>query len=209
MVVEKQVERANRGEGPAEVSDAELVQEALSGNDHSFALLYRRHAPKLAQRLRALLGRESDVEDVLQMTFLEVHRVLGRYDLQRPFASWLRGVAHNMVRRRRRKKRWWLIFASHESEGPGSVAAPGPSPEELVSRQQLSDQLYQALDKLPHRMRLAFVQHEIEGLPLRQVAAEFGTSPQAVWKQVQRARQHVQRHFDKVNLALKPRKPSA
>lgn len=53
----------------------------------------------------AMLGVEtSSVEDIAQETFVEAFKALGNYDLSRPFAPWLRGIARNCVRRWRARE---------------------------------------------------------------------------------------------------------
>ena len=60
------------------MDDDELIAAVAAGNDTALRELFTRHAPWLAARLRAALP-PSDVEDVLQETFLAVWRGAGAY----------------------------------------------------------------------------------------------------------------------------------
>jgi RNA polymerase sigma-70 factor, ECF subfamily len=60
------------------MNDDELVAAVAAGDDGALRELFARHAPWLAVRLRGVLPA-SDVEDVLQETFLGVWRGAGRY----------------------------------------------------------------------------------------------------------------------------------
>jgi RNA polymerase sigma-70 factor, ECF subfamily len=55
------------------MDDDELIAAVAAGDDTALRELFTRHAPWLAARLRAALP-PSDVEDVLQETFLAVWR---------------------------------------------------------------------------------------------------------------------------------------
>lgn len=182
-----------------EPSDQILVARVLAGDDAAFVLLYRRHAAPVAARLRGILGRPADAEDMLQATFLEVHRSLARYQPEREFGGWVHGIAMNVVRRflRARSRRWWQW-----SETPHNLEITAetsdPSAEILSMRAQLARQMYRAMDDLPVGMRLAFTLHEVEGLGLAEIGATLGVSPQAVWAQVQRARKRLQKHLKQV-----------
>jgi RNA polymerase sigma-70 factor, ECF subfamily len=93
-----------------EVMDDDLIAAIAGGDDIALRELFARHAPWLAVRLRALLP-PSDVEDVLQETFLAVWRGAGGY---RPHTAggWLWGIA-------RRQAALWL-----RRRGPSTLAPP-------------------------------------------------------------------------------------
>ena len=55
------------------MDDAELIAAVAGGDDAALRELFGRHAPWLAARLRSVLSA-TDVEDVLQETFLAVWR---------------------------------------------------------------------------------------------------------------------------------------
>ena len=100
------------------MDDDQLIARVARGDDTALQELFRRHAPWLAVRLRAVLPA-ADVEDVLQETFLGVWRGAKGYrpdaggglavgDRQAPG-----GIAHppararvrRVARRRRRSRR--------------------------------------------------------------------------------------------------------
>jgi RNA polymerase sigma-70 factor (ECF subfamily) len=60
------------------MDDEELVARVAAGDDTALRELFSRHAPWLAVRLRSVLAA-SDVEDVLQETFLAVWTGARRY----------------------------------------------------------------------------------------------------------------------------------
>jgi DNA-directed RNA polymerase specialized sigma24 family protein len=90
-----------------EVPDEELVARVVAGDDRAFRELYLRHHVVITRRLRRLLGPRHDVEDVLQVTFVEAHRALRRFDAQRSFAAWLHGIALRQAANHLRKSRRW------------------------------------------------------------------------------------------------------
>lgn len=73
-----------------------LVAKVAAGDDTALRELFTRHAPMLATRLRVLLPA-SDVEDVLQETFLAAWRGAARYQPVRPESAWLWGIARRQA----------------------------------------------------------------------------------------------------------------
>jgi RNA polymerase sigma-70 factor, ECF subfamily len=83
------------------MNDDELITRLAGGDDRALRELFRRHAPILAVRLRAMLP-PSDVEDVLQETFLAVWRGAASYQPFDPAGAskaggWLWGIARRQA----------------------------------------------------------------------------------------------------------------
>ncbi len=76
--------------------DDELILRMAAGDDSALRVLFSRHAPPLARRLRALLPA-ADVEDVLQETFVAAWRGAGRYRPEGVARGWLWGIARRQA----------------------------------------------------------------------------------------------------------------
>jgi RNA polymerase sigma-70 factor (ECF subfamily) len=76
--------------------DDALIAAIAAGNDTALRTLFSRHAPWLAARLRSVLSA-SDVEDVLQETFLAVWKGAGSYRSEGAAGGWLWGVARRQA----------------------------------------------------------------------------------------------------------------
>jgi RNA polymerase sigma-70 factor, ECF subfamily len=78
------------------MDDDQLLARVAGGDDVALRDLFRRHAPWLAVRLRAVLPA-ADVEDVLQETFLGVWRGAKRYRPEGAAGGWLWGIARRQA----------------------------------------------------------------------------------------------------------------
>ncbi len=176
-------------------SDWALVSRSVEGDERAFAELYERHAPALSRRLLRMLGRPDEVSDVMQVTFLELHRALERYEADRPFGAWLHGFAFFVAARhlKAKRRRWWLR--------PGSDAeldtarAKTSSPEDQADQRALVRTVYAILDTLPAKKRLAFTMHVFEGMTLTEIGELTGDSPQTVRARVESAREKIQKRL--------------
>jgi RNA polymerase sigma-70 factor (ECF subfamily) len=74
------------------VEDEILIARLADGDDTALRVLFSRHAPMLATRLRALLPA-TDVEDVLQDTFIAAFYGARRYRSEGAVGGWLWGIA--------------------------------------------------------------------------------------------------------------------
>jgi RNA polymerase sigma-70 factor, ECF subfamily len=93
------------------MDDDELIARLADGDDTALRDLFDRHAPWLAARLRAVLP-PSDVEDVLQETFLAVWKGARNYTPQGATGGWLWAIARRQAALLLRRR------------GPGTVALP-------------------------------------------------------------------------------------
>ena len=127
---------------------------------------FRAHAGFVASVALRVLGRPSEVDDLVQDVFLCVLPRLG--DLRDPEAlrGWLAVITARLARRRLRSRRWkiWLgVGADHDY---AQLADSAASPQDRA----LLRELYRALDRLPVQHRLAWTLRHAEGLELAAVA---------------------------------------
>jgi RNA polymerase sigma-70 factor (ECF subfamily) len=78
------------------MDDDELIMRLAGGDDGALRELFTRHAPVLAVRLRAVLP-PSDVEDVLQETFLAAWKGARSYQPDARAGGWLWGIARRQA----------------------------------------------------------------------------------------------------------------
>lgn len=166
------------------VSDAQLVTRARTGSQAATETLYRRHARMIFGMVHRLIaGDPSEVDDLVQDTFLSAFSRLDQLDDGQAFAAWTGTIAIRRVREHLRRKRLRRLM--------GLEAASSPAPEEhLVSPTAPADvivelrALYALLANLPADTRIALVLRRVEGLTVPEIAAQMGTSIATVKRRV-------------------------
>jgi hypothetical protein len=93
-------------------TDDELVALARAGKGDAFTELVRRHTRTIYRLALRMTGSGTDAEDVLQETFLQVHRKFDTYRREAKFSTWLYGIATNAALMLLRSRR------SHPIERP-------------------------------------------------------------------------------------------
>jgi RNA polymerase sigma-70 factor (ECF subfamily) len=156
--------------------------------DETVAGIYDRYAPQVERWARRLAGPRFDVEDLLHDIFLVVIRRGHEFRGDAKVSTWLFRITEQVVRWRRRNdslRRW--LWGRHQQElVDASLSAPTPLEE--FERRERGLKLYQALDRLPEKLRTALVLFELEGLSGEEVAALTGTELGTVWVRLHRAR---------------------
>jgi RNA polymerase sigma-70 factor, ECF subfamily len=176
----------------SELDDEQLMLAYTAGDAAAFAELFRRLAPPLLRLLRWQLSRPEDARDLLQQTFLLLHRSRHDFTPGAQFRPWLWTIALNVKRQHLRTLKRKPEVALDESGGDGAGASSAEAEQlELVRAVQ------SALQALPADQRDAIVLHWFRGLGFNAVAAEVHASASAV-----RGRAH--RGYDVLRAALGP-----
>lgn len=79
-------------------TDEELMRAFVAGDVHALDALYRRYRPMLLASLARWSRNGADAEDVLQQTFVRVHRFRHTYRDGEPVRPWVFAIAHNTRR---------------------------------------------------------------------------------------------------------------
>jgi len=141
----------------------ELVDEVV---ELDFEELFRQYAPYVASIGYRLLGRDEEVDDLVQDVFLAAHRGLGRLRNREAVKGWLATVSVRLARRRLRARRVRTFLHLDATRDYLDVADRSASPADRA----LLARVYQILDDLPANDRLAWSLRHVQGEKLERVA---------------------------------------
>jgi RNA polymerase sigma-70 factor (ECF subfamily) len=129
-------------------------------------------------------------EDVLQETFLALHRHLVLDRPQSNLTGWLFQVAHNLARREQRRRRRAGPATSWDVASVSRVAAAAPTPEQAFHAAEADRRLRAAVETLPERDR-SCLRLRADGLRYREIAAALNMSLGGVAKSIARSLKRV------------------
>jgi RNA polymerase sigma-70 factor (ECF subfamily) len=78
------------------------VERCQGGDAEAFRELFRTHQRDVARLAQRMLGRTTDLEDIVQEVFLQVHRSIRDFRHGARFSTWLYRVTVNVVLMHRR-----------------------------------------------------------------------------------------------------------
>jgi RNA polymerase sigma factor (sigma-70 family) len=145
---------------PKVVSDGELVQRALAGDQNAFETLVRKYSTSLFNFIYHFFHEYNQACDILQEVLLQLHLSLSSLQTGRSIKSWLFQVAHNRCLDELRRKRVihfseLEIMHDGEDELPFVFAIPDTAPlvEEQIEHHEIQRCLQRAIQQLPVRVR--------------------------------------------------------
>jgi RNA polymerase sigma-70 factor, ECF subfamily len=156
------------------------------------AQLFKRFAPYVARIGLRLLGRESDVDDLIQEVFLAAFKQ--REQLRDPAAAknWLATIAVRTARRQLRRRRLRQFVGLEQGAVTLEFCDQGLSPE----KRALLARVYEILDGMPVDQRLAWTLRYVEGEKLEQVAERCSCSLATAKRRIAAAQAHLQAEMD-------------
>ncbi len=147
----------------------------VAGDAAAFRVIFVRYAPLLLRAmLRELYVRE-EANDLVQQTFLQLHRARADFDLAQKLKPWVFTIAMNLKREyfRKKKRRPERSFDADAIPEP-AVAALG------AARVDARRTLARVLHDLPADQREVIELHWFDGLEFPEVATVVGASVSAV-----------------------------
>jgi RNA polymerase sigma-70 factor (ECF subfamily) len=182
---------------PAQLSDESLAAAAAAGDDHAFEILVERYQARV-YRLACRMTSDTEAPDILQDTFLQVHKHLPNFRGDAQVGTWIYRIATNacLMHRRAQSRRpaesldaFEPTFDSHgRHEDVPAALQVAVRAEERLDQAALARHARSALARLPDLYREAFVLRDLEELSTADVAAALGVEPATVRQRVHRAR---------------------
>lgn len=185
--------RAQKSEAQQPWSDEAVAAACGTGDPRAIAEFFERFQVPVTRFLSRVVGG-ADVEDLVQITFLQIARGQCKFEGRSSAMTWLFGIAANVLRQHRRstarRKRlaWALTILP-------TTASVDRTIEQVQARRCMA-QVQRAFAALPEASRVAFVLCEIEGLSARDAARVLDTSETAIWKRISDARKALLRTVD-------------
>jgi RNA polymerase sigma-70 factor (ECF subfamily) len=182
--------------------DASLVERCRRGDAEAFARLVALHESMVYNLSVRLLGDGEEAKDVSQEVFLQVYRMLPRFEGRSSLRTWIYRIVVNHCRNR---QRWWRRrfrdrARALEDLTPADEAslqtAPEESPFEQVARRERSRRVQQALLGLSFDHRAILLLREVEGLSCEQIAAALSVPEGTVKSRLARARDGLRRGLE-------------
>jgi RNA polymerase sigma-70 factor (ECF subfamily) len=147
--------------------DEQDIDRFLAGDSEGFGALMKRYQRQAYAIALSLTGNHDDAMDVVQKSFLRIHRALPRFRRGEPFFPWLYRIVRNAALNQRRDEK------RHRGDLPlewvrQSDGRPSPLAETLAA--DLRERLWDAIQSLPLEQREVFVLYHFQGMKYRQIA---------------------------------------
>lgn len=151
---------------PETITDNEIIARMLQGEKNLYAIIVRRYNQRLYKVGISILNDDTEVEDAMQVTYINAYENLGKFAFKASFSTWLTRILINecLLRLKKRGKTIIMNDDNMENEIHNWQAGKTQSPVTKVLNSELKTILEDAIRKLPEIYRTVFVMREIENM---------------------------------------------
>ncbi len=138
------------------LSDQELIQNYLNGDNASFEILVHRHKRKVYTSIIVLVKDPQLADDIFQDTFIKVIDKLheGRYKDEGKFLGWVLRIGHNLVIDHfRKEKHYPMLRDTDEYNVFDRIDLLENSAQDNMETKEMEKQLQDLIDELPFEQK--------------------------------------------------------
>jgi len=186
---------------PATPLDEELMLAYGAGDEEAFVNLFQRYKLRIFHYLLRHLGDRAAAEDLLQTTFLKIHRIRKSYRPSAAFSTWVFTIATNLLRDYkvsvRRHANVIELEKVRDKAAMGSVfsepviLADEKTPEIGYGQKEIADQIRQAVQSLRPDQREVILLAKYEGFKYEEIAEILNITVSAAKVRAHRAMRTV------------------
>ena len=175
-------------------SDAELVSRAIEGDSWAEEAIFRRYVHFLTSLAAKLLRRQSEVEDVVQDTFLQAYRDLHKLRDATRLKQWLTIILVHRARTRYRKRQLKQILGldTGPNDEPLHEQLRVEASQEIIAELSLLDAVF---DDLSISERSCWVLRKFEEYRLNEIVAITGCSLATAKRRIASANEKIRAHI--------------
>jgi RNA polymerase sigma-70 factor (ECF subfamily) len=155
----------------------------LASEETELADLFRRFSPYVATIAYRLLGRDDDLDDLIQEVFIEAYRGLRQLRSPESVKAWLGRITVRRATKRLRRQRLRMFFSLEALPPDANLVDEAASPEERADVAST----YRMIERIPVRQRVVWVLKHVEGETLDAIAALCHISKTTVQRRLRAA----------------------
>jgi RNA polymerase sigma-70 factor, ECF subfamily len=176
-----------------------------------FEQLYDEHVDFVWRSARRLGVDELGADDVVQQTFLVVHRRLAGFEGRSSVRTWIFSILLRVVQEHRRSLRRKSPHAREAPVDPDLLpdGSTGSNPHEALVRAEASRTIDVLLDSLDGDKRVVFVMAELEEMSADEISQVTGLDRQAVYSRLRAARNDFERAAERMRRQVRREDRSA
>lgn len=174
--------------------------ESAAQEQVDFDALYRDQRSRVLATVRSVIGPSDEIEDVVQLVFIEVHRSLKRFQGRSKLSTWIYRIAVNVALQhiRRKKRRRWLMLGQTGDEAERQVT--GWNSELRLEDRQLLEHVYRAADRLSEKKRTVWILHELQGLAPNEIGEILEIPMNTVRSRLLAARKEIRGRLERAGV---------
>jgi RNA polymerase sigma-70 factor (ECF subfamily) len=176
------------------LSDAELVELVLAGQQDAFEVLVERYKDAVQNLAYRMLSNVTEAEDVTQEVFVRAYTQLATYKPAHKFSTWLLSIASHLAIDQLRRRRF-LALPLEDVPFLEWITDLGAGPEQTALEGEQHDEIQAYLQRLPGKYRAVILLRYWYDLSYEEISMALNLTPALVKARLHRARELLARYI--------------
>ena len=176
------------------LSDAELVELVLAGDQDAFSVLVERYKDAVQNLAYRMLSNVTEAEDVTQEVFVRAYTQLATYKPAHKFSTWLLSIASHLAIDQLRRRRF-LALPLEDVPFLEWITDLSAGPEQSALHGEQQDEIQAYLRRLPSKYRAVIILRYWYDFSYEEIASALKLTPPLVKARLHRARELLARYM--------------
>ncbi len=184
------------------MNQPELVLLLQQGDGPAFKKLVDEWQAMVYNTALSIVQNAEDADDITQEVFIQVYKSISSFKGESKFSTWLYritlGKALDHEKKKKRKKRFGFVQSLFGEDSEEQIyAVEFNHPGVQMEKKERAGELFNALNQIPEKQRIAFTLHKLEGQSYQEVAEIMDTTLYAVESLMGRAKASLKKQLSK------------
>ena len=187
----------SRPVNPERAIDQKLVEKSQRGDKKAFSMLVEKYQRRLTRLLSRMVRDQSEIEDIVQDSFIKAYRAINNFRGDSAFYTWLYRIGINTAKNHLVKlgKRPKAMNDVEIEEIENFEDAPDlrnhETPESTMMSSQIVAAVNQTIETLPDELKEAISLREMDGLSYEEISDLMNCPIGTVRSRIFRAREAI------------------
>lgn len=189
----------------SKISDQELIQAYLKGNELAIEQLIIRHKSKVYTYIICKVKNQALAEDVFQDTFIKVINTLkkGKYNDEGKFIPWVMRIAHNLIIDHYRKNaRMPMVKGSDDFDIFDVISHPDKNIDEQIESTQVLGDVKKLIKDLPKDQKEVLMMRLYYDMSFKEISETTNVSINTALGRMRYALINLRKMVEERNLSL-------
>lgn len=158
---------------PLGLSDPDLIARVMRGETALYGVIVKRYNARLYRAGMSILDNDADVQDAMQLTYLNAYENLDKFLFKSTFSTWLTRIMINQSLQTRSKRQRSMALNSEimdHTQHPVQAAELNEGDAQKMNT-YLKEALEHAIKQLPEKYRTVFMLREVENMNVADTSA--------------------------------------
>ena len=182
---------------PERLVDQKLVEKAQRGDKRAFGILVEKYHKKLTRLLSRMVRDQSEIEDIVQDSFVKAYRAINNFRGDSAFYTWLYRIGINTAKNhlvslgRRPKAMNEVEIEDVENFEDGDELRSIETPENTMMTKEIVVTVNDTIEGLPDELKEAISLREMDGLSYEEISELMQCPIGTVRSRIFRAREAI------------------